>query len=847
MGRFKKSLVLILALVLGAVVWVGQSSAESILTEEEETAYSLNNILFYNPCGKNGGSSSACGITVSGSTIEEKIWSGLVSFMTEEQAAGVMGNMAHEGGFNPARHETLWLLTAPNFDIAKNTSQSYGIGLIQWSFGRRVKLYEFISQSTPDLWTKYIDEGRQTYGKMSGKDFLAEAGDADTNSLIALELCYLKQELENNSSFGGVLKTTTVAEASNYFLEHVEIPANIPAQRPIRLADAERYYAEFHGKTITGSSGSAGETGGDPACDSSYEGSKNINGAAVALAWPYGTDKKVFQYAQANGLTSTSAYNHISKWTGGKATDAFNNALESVYPEHKKWSQCPSIGASCDVGVGTVVRYSGVDPDFPRGLGEQIDYARAHSDIWEIINASGATPQAGDVVNNTSSGHHTYIVVQDENGDFYRVESGLCSNFWRVSRKFTKFEAGAKIFRAKNANNSTTGISVTDGVKTSSKTGTISDKTQGNGDINASALELAWPEDTNGAENKSATKRFEEVFATLKGGPGSGCWKNGKSCSVFVNTVLLYAGAQTGQKVKSPGGIADDMIESDDWEEIEGGEDLNHSDLQPGDVIVYYQRAYNPGNESKHSYKGLHTGHIAIYVEDANGEGKIAEASFCNHYGKIYNKAKGNVKRGWAGARVFRWKKQKGGSYCNICGGGEADAAGLKAGGMTLAEAKEWIKQYHDAAMGVYYKKRGNISFLGADIYDAGCPFGVMNNCVALSQWFINKYTTIGPNWNNTTNGVGLVDKLVNSKGLEKGKNPRPYAIFSNGEWSSAGHTGVVLGVDTDAKKIVVAEASCSSGGTLNYPPRVTEYTFERVKNWSYAYTDNVLKGDVGE
>ena len=83
MGRFKKSLVLILALVLGAVVWVGQSSAESILTEEEETAYSLNNILFYNPCGKNGGSSSACGITVSGSTIEEKIWSGLVSFMTE--------------------------------------------------------------------------------------------------------------------------------------------------------------------------------------------------------------------------------------------------------------------------------------------------------------------------------------------------------------------------------------------------------------------------------------------------------------------------------------------------------------------------------------------------------------------------------------------------------------------------------------------------------------------------------------------------------------------------------------------------------------------------------------------
>ena len=168
----------------------------------------------------------------------------------------------------------------------------------------------------------------------------------------------------------------------------------------------------------------------------------------------------------------------------------------------------------------------------------------------------------------------------------------------------------------------------------------------------------------------------------------------------------------------------------------------------------------------------------------------------------------------------------------------------LRAGGMNIKEASEFMKTYSDAAMGKYYKVHNSIEFQGAHIHDAGCPYGVMNNCVAFSQWFINKYTTVGPKWNKTTDGWAMVGSLSRTAGLKTGTSPRPYAIFSNKQFSGWGHTGVVLGVDENAKKIVVGEASCSeSAGHLYYEPRAKEYSFDYIKKngWSFAYTDDVI------
>lgn len=832
MSKAKWRTVRIVGLGLVVIGLLAGIKSTGALTLEELVLYSQNNIVFTKPCKTGSSGSADCGITVSGSTIEEKIWNGLTQFMTDEQAAGVMGNMAHEGGFNPARHETAFLNSSPNFAITTNTKNSYGIGLIQWSFGRRVNLLNLIKEKASDLLEKYIDKGRSEYGYLSGSDFLTKAGDADTNTLVALELCYLKQEFEKNPVYAEVLNKNTVQEAADYFLEKIEVPADIEGTRSVRRADAEKYYNKFHGKTISGTASDSGS--GDP-CNASIEGSKNINGAAVALAWPLGTSRSKYE------------------WPNGTGTELFNE----VYPKllskgaRRSYKGCngPVYGASCDRFVATVVRYSGYDKKFPTGvgLGEGLQggYPLKHQDLWKRIPWDGDPEalQAGDIV--LRSGH-VAIAVQDEDGKFYIAEAGLCNSYGHI-RKIRKKENFDYIIRATNAKNSTVGVSVTDGVKTSSTNGTLTTGTgRGNGDINASAIALAWPEG-EGSPTKTATDKFKEVFASLKGGSGSSCWKDGKSCSVFVNTVLLYAGAQTGEKVKCPGCIADDMIESDDWEEVGNESNLKNKDLKGGDVIVYYNKGSNPGNESKYDYKGLHVAHIAIYVETSDG-GRIAEASYCSHFGKI-NKLNLNsdISRGYAGARAFRWKKQNSGVDCDVCGDAGSDGdMQLKAGGMTLAEAKEFMKYYSEAAMGKYYKKTGDIRFgsNNALVHDAGCPYGVMNNCVAFSQWFINQYTTVGPSWNSTTNGVGLVKSLARTAGLKTGSSPRPYAIFSNAQWSYAGHTGVVLGVDENAKKIVVGEASCSAGvGGLYYKPQAAEYSFDYVKkhNWTFAYTDDVI------
>lgn len=834
----------VVAVLFGLVTLVTGSA--KALDEQELLEYSLNDIMFYEQCG-NDGVTAECGIQVSGSTIEEKIWTGLTSFMSEEQAAGVMGNMAHEGGFNPARHETKFLNSSPNFAITTDASTSYGIGLIQWSFGRRVKLLDYIKEKADELLDKYFDTGRSTYGGISGKEFLSQVGDSDTNTLVALELCYLKQEIENNATYSGILNTSTVKEASDYFLEHIEVPADIEGQRATRYEDAQKYFDEFQGKTFSDSDGSDSAVDDSDPCNSNMYGSKNINGAAVALAWPLDTDKDVWGYTQANGKVGHSAYYDTSKWTGGSATDLFNEALDKVYGKgsddnHKKWGQCPSIGASCDVGVGTTVRYSGYDPKFPRGLDGQISHAKANPDLWELLNGNGLEPKPGDVVHTSG---HTYIVVQDEKGDFYRVESALCRSFWHVTRKFKGFESGSQVLRAKNAKNSTTGVSVKDGVKTSSLTGTLTAGTgQGNGDIGAAARYFAWPEGTSSTDIKTHAYRPEEweKLREDNGKPkinlsnGLSSTQHiamGRSCVIFVWGVLRYAGLVDNFGFSEH--LDEELMKEPDWEKV--GSNLKISEMQDGDVLV---AGWKNGNGNP--------GHYGIFVRDADGTGRTIEASLhAPAYGRVLKKRSENSTIG--NYDVWRNKKNKsGGVNCDLCGG-EGDGFGdmqLKAGGMTLSEAKEFMKAYHDAAMGKYYKKKYNITFLSATISNANCPYGVMNNCVAFSQWFVNKYTTIGPNWTSTTNGVGMVNKLTSTKGLKKGdsSSPRPYAIFSNAQWSSAGHTGVVLGVDEKAKKIVVGEASCSWGaGHLYYEPRAVEYSFDYIKKngWSFAYTDEVL------
>ena len=181
----------------------------------------------------------------------------------------------------------------------------------------------------------------------------------------------------------------------------------------------------------------------------------------------------------------------------------------------------------------------------------------------------------------------------------------------------------------------------------------------------------------------------------------------------------------------------------------------------------------------------------------------------------------------------------------SMCNGGE-----LVSGGMTLEEAQDFMQAY--AAEASQPWRRGNLYFDGALIQDGGCDNGTLNNCSAFTQWFMNRYTTLGPDGVTLYQGSMAVQmNLAEHPDLiDGGKVPRVYAIVSMGPYSGVAdgwynHTGIVLGINEANDQIIIGEASCS----YSFPPGAHVYSLSKYTNNSsvygptYAYTDNVLKG----
>lgn len=66
----------------------------------------------------------------------------------------------------------------------------------------------------------------------------------------------------------------------------------------------------------------------------------------------------------------------IKSYPSGHPKKAYKQAINKAYPNRSSWGTQTRAGASCDVAVGTIVRASGVDKKYPRGLDEQFDYRK---------------------------------------------------------------------------------------------------------------------------------------------------------------------------------------------------------------------------------------------------------------------------------------------------------------------------------------------------------------------------------------------------------------------------------------------------------------------------------------
>lgn len=190
---------------------------------------------------------------------------------------------------------------------------------------------------------------------------------------------------------------------------------------------------------------------------------------------------------------------------------------------------------------------------------------------------------------------------------------------------------------------------------------------------------------------------------------------------------------------------------------------------------------------------------------------------------------------------------------------GSGSGGGLVSGGMNKEQADAFMKEYIDL-QAQYANTPAGTYVSEYDLYTTNCaPSGALGNCVAFSQYFVNRYSVYYSqhHWIHTVNGVDVVNTLLSqsiSNGFtDGGSTPKPYAIFSYNN-----HTGVVLGMDEANDYIIIGEAGCQMGDdwtgahdkTVGVTSRGKQYGGITLSGWQashpgirYAYTDGALIG----
>lgn len=177
---------------------------------------------------------------LSGSGIEEQVWTYLTGQgWSEEQAAGIMGNIKRESQFNP-------FMAQGGAGAPVTTS---GWGLVQWTAGRHVEIRDAVKEELGDRFYVSAPSFSVMPEGMSQEDI-------DKMTLFQLE--YISNELKGKEKAAGeALKgTSSVAEATRVFEEKYERSGVMAIEE--RITHAEGYFARF-----SGTAEPSGNTGGD--------------------------------------------------------------------------------------------------------------------------------------------------------------------------------------------------------------------------------------------------------------------------------------------------------------------------------------------------------------------------------------------------------------------------------------------------------------------------------------------------------------------------------------------------------------------------------------------------------
>ena len=162
--------------------------------------------------------------TIEGSELTEKVWNALKNLgYSDISVAGAMGNIHHEsGGFSPSA-------------VEKGTTNG-GIGLIQWSFGRRTALEKYAA-SKGVSWTDENTQIEFLIAEISGQ------GPATGYATVRKSGYIGSEHITSTSSEWE--KATTIEDSTLFFMRFFESPEN-RSSYSTRLDWAKSYYEKYH-------------------------------------------------------------------------------------------------------------------------------------------------------------------------------------------------------------------------------------------------------------------------------------------------------------------------------------------------------------------------------------------------------------------------------------------------------------------------------------------------------------------------------------------------------------------------------------------------------------------------
>lgn len=164
----------------------------------------------------------------------------------------------------------------------------------------------------------------------------------------------------------------------------------------------------------------------------------------------------------------------------------------------------------------------------------------------------------------------------------------------------------------------------------------------------------------------------------------------------------------------------------------------------------------------------------------------------------------------------------------------------LVSGGMNMVQGEAFMRAYMNGEDSKKYTGKA-----------AACRGGILMNCVSFSVYFLNKYTTAQGFMDLAPGYGGAVADNVKSRNPEfqTGQIPKSYALFSRGAkfW---GHTGIILGVNTEKGTVIIGEANCNHfdfgvNKIMGIDVREASIASMTGNGYRYVYLDNHLKGEL--